>query len=292
MDRFARYFIDAILVGGDSERWDLIVGYVPVIDEMMHSMLLVDPRQARWSAERERAFAEARLHVWRAVDGEVARLLAHVDLRTTSVFLVSDHGLRPLRAAFYPNVVLERAGLLRRDADHRVDTATSRALVLTTAAVGHVYLNLAGREPDGIVAPTEARALLARIRDLLTNVTVDGERPLRAVLTREETARLGMDNPNGGDLVLMAAPGWTLKGDEPSPGTARGDGLAAGDDGGQHGYLESEEPAMDAVFLALGSDIAQRTLPPLRNLEVAPRVARAIGIEPPRCAAPGTASPP
>jgi predicted AlkP superfamily phosphohydrolase/phosphomutase len=300
-ERLTRYCIDAILSGAREEDWDLIIGYVPVIDETLHALLFEDPSQPDWTPELAGQMAEARLRVWRIVDRALGRLLGAIDAGTT-VIVVSDHGLVPMHAGFYPNAVLEREGLLVRDAQGVPDAKLSKVVSFPSSAVSHLYLNLRGREPGGIVAPADAPALIARLRELFGAVRIQGERPLAAVLTREQASAIGMGHENTGDLVLVGAPGWSLvpgkPAHEPVPPKLQQLSQAGGDLanllywGGQHGYLEADNPGMDAIYLALGPGIAPRTVPRFSNLEVAPRVARALGIEPPRPRRPAAPSPP
>jgi predicted AlkP superfamily phosphohydrolase/phosphomutase len=67
-----------------------------------------------------------------------------------------------------------------------IDWSTTRAFVHPYG--GEVFVNLRGREPEGIVAPEEYEALRARIYEVLTNLTdaVTGRRLVRAVGRREE----------------------------------------------------------------------------------------------------------
>ena len=67
------------------------MGYVPVVDEAAGRLLLTDPRQPGFSPERRDALAAARNRgrIWPAVDRELTRVLATLDLRTTVVAVVA-----------------------------------------------------------------------------------------------------------------------------------------------------------------------------------------------------------
>ncbi len=276
-DRFARFFVDALLVGLRTQEWDLAMGYVPTIDEAAHQFLLADPRQPGWSAERQSEFAAAREHVWRTADREVARLLAAVDPRTTTVFLVSDHGLAPVHTAIDANAVLETAGYFRLDGENKLVENETTAVAYGSGAVAHVYLNLAGREPGGIVAEAEAATTVARLREIFTSLRSGEEVPVARVVPRAELEPLGLAHRNAGDLVLFAAPGYWFATSRPMGSQVFFPTPAYG----QHGY-PNDDPRMHAIYFAWGRGVEPRRLEGVATPEVAGRVARVLGIAPPR----------
>jgi predicted AlkP superfamily phosphohydrolase/phosphomutase len=103
------------------------------------------------------------------MDRMVAKVLQLIDDETV-VAVVSDHGGTPNQ--HHPveiNEVLERAGFVH----HMTDPASGRRVVdlSRTTALGiglvHIFLNLRGREPDGIVAPADYEAT-RQVIDALT----------------------------------------------------------------------------------------------------------------------------
>ena len=275
-DRFAHFFFEALLTGLRSQPWDLVMAYLPTIDEAEHQLLLVDPRQPDWSGERQSAFAAARRRVWQGADREVARLLAMVDRRTTTVYVVSDHGLAPVHTAIDANAVLAAAGLLRVDEKAKLVDAETRVAAYGSGAIAHLYLHLAGREPGGIVAAAERDALIARAREIFSSLRVGEATPIARVLERHELAPLGLDHRNAGDLVLYAAPGFWFALSKPMASRVSFPTPAYG----QHGF-PNDDPRMAAIYLAWGAGIAPGRLESLSATEVAGRVARQLGIERP-----------
>ncbi|HYL04451.1 MAG TPA: alkaline phosphatase family protein, partial [Thermoanaerobaculia bacterium] len=65
-ERFAAFFGGALRVAAARDDWDLMLGYMPVIDEAGHALLLADPHQAGYSAARRDELARARRRVWQA----------------------------------------------------------------------------------------------------------------------------------------------------------------------------------------------------------------------------------
>lgn len=102
-----------------------------------------------------------------AIVGAVADLVASGVYGDDALLLVlSDHGMAPFRYGANLNVWLERSGYLVRDGDRSgdlpdyIDWARTRAYSMD---LGKVYLNLAGREPQGVVDPADGPALLRAI---------------------------------------------------------------------------------------------------------------------------------
>ncbi|HEY0514468.1 MAG TPA: alkaline phosphatase family protein [Thermoanaerobaculia bacterium] len=263
-ERFAHFFGESLIAAVQRPDWDLLMGYIPVVDEAGHQLLLTDPRQPGFSPERRDALAAARRRVWQAVDRELARLLAAIDLRTTVVAVVSDHGMTPVHTLLDPNVLLREKGLLAADPRGKVLANGTSAYAVGSAGVAHVY-----------VAPGH-EDLLPTLSDLFTGWTVEGEQPIERVLTRSQAAEIGLDSPNSGDLILFLREGYTA-------GNSLREGKAASPTNvlGMHGYLNTH-PDMYGIYMALGAGIAPGNAGTVRTPEVAGRVAGWMGIEKPR----------
>ncbi|HTG35066.1 MAG TPA: alkaline phosphatase family protein [Thermoanaerobaculia bacterium] len=119
-DRFTRFFGDSLIAVAQRPAWDLLLGYIPTIDEVGHELQLSDPRQPGFTSERREAFEAARRRVWQSADRELARLLGALDLRTTVVALVSDHGMAPVHTLLEANVLLRDQGLLATDPQGKI----------------------------------------------------------------------------------------------------------------------------------------------------------------------------
>lgn len=278
--RLTHLLIDAMIAGWRSEPTDLLLGYLPALDQAGHLLLLEDARREGYSAARRDARRLMRDRVWQMVDRELGRLLDAVDLGTTTVALVSDHGMQPVHTAIDLNTALETAGLLRfADASH-IDPARTRAWALGYGGVAHVYFNLKGREPAGIVAPSEVPELRLRVLAALDGIAISAEKgteqPVAATYSRAEAARFGLDSPNSGDLIAFAVPGYVFRSDwhqgRPLAGTPT--------NYGDHGYF-TDVPSMRAIFLAVGGGVGKRSAGVASVLDVAPRASAWLGIDRP-----------
>lgn len=200
-------------------------------------------------------------------DAYLARLLAAAaragTLHETAVLVVSDHGFRPATKALHPNVLLERAGLLKwreeRDAGGETRRAVGewRAVAYTSAAYAAVMLK-DPRDRDALRRARRAFEPYARRGGVLR------------VVTRRELDRLGAD-PRAA-FALDPSEGYTFEG-----GFAA-DFLADSKGRGQHGYLPTP-PDYRAAFVASGAGVTRRgDLGAVRMIDLAPTAARLLGL--------------
>ncbi len=137
------------------------------------------------------------LESYRWMDGTVAEVLRRLGPRDV-LLIVSDHGFHSFRYGMNLNTWLAQEGYLvladetgaerRRDLDEffrrgaetaHIDWTRTRAYAL---GLGQIYLNLKGRERDGVVLPEERDALLDEISKKLKDVKgPDGAPALRDV---------------------------------------------------------------------------------------------------------------
>ncbi|HEV7517508.1 MAG TPA: alkaline phosphatase family protein [Thermoanaerobaculia bacterium] len=272
-ERFAGFFGGSLRVAAARPDWDLLLGYSPVIDEAGHTLSLVDPRQPGFSPELAQACARGRLRVWQAVDRELARLLSEVDLATTRVLVVSDHGMAPVHTLLYPNVLLLGKGYLAVDEQGTVLPQKTTVVAVSDGGLSHLYLG-----PRAGADPARQEKLLADLRALFEGFTVDGVHPFARVLTRREAAAVGLDHPNSGDLILFANEGYLFD-DGADRRIARA--VAPTQVYGTHGYLNTNAD-MHGIYMVLGAGVLPGTSSAVPSTEVAGRVAEWLGIEKPR----------
>lgn len=260
-EHLAAFLGESLRTAAARTDWDLLMGYFPVIDQAGHRLLLVDKRQPDFSPERQDELARARTRVWQAVDEELEKLIAGLDLTRTTVVLVSDHGMLPVHTAVDPNALLAEAGLL----------AKKEAYVIGDSGAAHVYL-----EAGATGADTAAGAgILADLASRFAAWRIEGEAPIEKVVSRQEAARMGLDHPNSGDLVLFAREGYVFR------QLPNGKSAAPAPVYGAHGHLSSR-PEMHGIYMALGAGVTPGAGRTMRATEVASRVAAWLGISPPQ----------
>jgi arylsulfatase A-like enzyme len=186
-----------------------------------------------------------------AQDRELGALLAGLDARGawphTTLVVVSDHGMTSV------SQTIPLAQALR--------SANVRAHFEPGSAVAHVFLD----DPSEIARAERAIAGLAGVR-------VDRRESLPASLHLSPPDRTG-------DLVVRAEPPYTFATEGFADGALR---WLGGGSRGMHGYAP-EDADMHGIFLALGRGATRGAHPDaVRMIDVAPTIAKLLGIAPPR----------
>ena len=259
-------------------RAEVLFHYSPMTDSAGHAWVgALDP-----TAPGHDAAAAARLWpFYAAVFDQVDRWLGALVGAAgpdAVIALASDHGTAGVRRFVDVNRILERAGLLARAPGGGIDLARTRVLAPAFADFFLTVNDTSWR--SGIVPPAErdrvidaAAAALLAARDPDTGGVV-----IERVFRPEQFPGRGAGGPRGGDLYLDTAPGYypaQLPVDRlvvPLPG-AWGEGA--------HGF-DPERRTMHAIFVVAGPGVAAgTTLPAIRQIDVAPTLARLAGIPAP-----------
>lgn len=213
------------------------------------------------------------------LDEEIAATLDMVDERVT-VVVTSDHGARRLLGGVCVNEALIRAGLLtlRRYPDAPERLTPDMIDWDRTVAWGEggyyarVFLNVAGREPRGVIPHDDYHEVRERVATLLQDILGPAGEPLGTVVYRPEDVYRAC-NGVAPDLMVffgnldyrsVGTVGWR------SLHTAGND---TGPDGANHDW--------DGVIVAAGPAITERgRLDALHVLDVAPALHAWLGLTP------------
>ena len=256
------------------EEADLILAYHSSLDVYLHNSLITDELQWAYSPGRALAASEGLKRMGRAIDRSVVSLWSALEPERDALVVVSDHGQIPIFEVVRPNRALADAGLVGVvDEDGRSRVAPDTPMVAVTSGASiHIYLNLAGREPGGVVTMAEAPELLRRAARVLADLEAEGQPAVEKIYTRDEAAAIGLDHPSSGDLVVFLAPGFAAAGD------LNGPALEPSRYYGQHGFLASHDE-MCGVLFARGAGIKKKRFGEVGATEVAPMVASWLGFE-------------
>jgi len=283
--RFAEFFNACAAAAIARERFDLLMLYQPIVDEVEHGMLVVDPRQRDYSEGLAATGRGAVDEVYRFADHAVGQLARELDLSRDALVVVSDHGMAPVWETVYVNQLLQQAGLAEaeqvvkagREAKVWRVKASSRMVAYASGGCAHLYVNLKGREERGVVEPSDAGAIVGAAAAYLAGAQVDGQDVVEAMFRREDLARIGLDTPNAGDLVVFLRPGFNGSSQIGPPGAPF---HAQAEMYGQHGFLNTH-PEMAAVWLARGAAVPAGRVSEASLTGVAAFVAGLAGVQPP-----------
>ena len=256
------------------EEADLILAYHSSLDVYLHNSLITDELQWAYSPGRALAASEGLKRMGRSIDRSIVSLWNNLEPEKDALVVVSDHGQLPIFEVVRPNRALADAGLVGVvDEDGRSRVAPDTPMIAVTSGASiHIYLNLAGREPGGVVTMAEAPELLRRAARVLADLEAEGQPAVEKIYTRDEAAAIGLDHPSSGDLVVFLAPGFAAAGD------LNGPALEPSRYYGQHGFLASHDEMCGALF-ARGAGIKKKRFGEVGATEVAPMVASWLGFE-------------
>jgi predicted AlkP superfamily phosphohydrolase/phosphomutase len=203
--------------------WDLFYMHSHPPDWIYHAFLSdMDPATQPDEKKRDAAW-DAHLRVYQSQDKMLGRIVEAAGKDTLFV-LVSDHGATPDGPMFNPNDPLVKAGLeelLPAEAFDKIfpyghqkkyakalglpDMSKSKA---TVQGQCYIYVNLKGRDPEGIVDPEDYQKVQLQIIDALYAWVDPGtqKRPIALALTKEDARILGLYGDKVGDVVFAVYP--------------------------------------------------------------------------------------
>jgi predicted AlkP superfamily phosphohydrolase/phosphomutase len=199
-----RKMFDAFL-GGDEE---LMVQCFEFPDRVGHVFWrLMDPKHPAYNAALHEKWGDALLRSYQLMDAIVGDAMAAADKKNAALIVLSDHGFASFRKSVNYNTWLVmngymslKTGVQVKDRNvemlfdsgqfwENVDWSHTRAYAM---GLGEMYINVKGRESQGIVNPgPEYDALKAELKSRLVTMTdmETMEHPVRRVLAREEVYR-------------------------------------------------------------------------------------------------------
>lgn len=254
--------------------WDLACIYLPFPDAAEHMWVgLLDPASPHYRAADAARYDAALGQICGAVDrfiGELATIAPEA-----AVAVTSDHGLDAVHWDFYPNVLLERAGLLAHTATGAIDLNRSRVFYPIQDGAALVVNRITHK--GGIVTEAEVPHLLERARKAL--LAAKDPKTGQSVVTGfyPPDPAYGNDGPTGGDLYLDLLPGYYFH-----PRTIAPTWWAPRPAYMSGGHIfQPDRRSMQATFVMAGPGVPHKALGPVRTIDVTPTVCDYLGIRPP-----------
>ncbi len=295
LDRAIDWYVGAAEHLTGKYDWDILAVQLHIQDGINHVLARditpEDPDYNEQTAAKAWKVYEA---AYAASDRLLARLIEDCADEDTVICVVSDHGALPtLRECLYSSA-LARAGLMSYSKDEasgrwKVDWSKTRVFPRR----GHVWVNLKGRDPDGIVEPEEYDKVREQaIRALLGIYDEEWQtRPVVMAVRKEDAANFGQWGEAVGDIITFVAPCYADSDKDyaalPSdPLTAPATGPT--DIGcAHHPYLPSASFgiwSVPAVFFLAGPGVRRgyERPHPITQVDVCPTLCYLLGIAPPR----------
>jgi predicted AlkP superfamily phosphohydrolase/phosphomutase len=209
----------------------------------------------------------------------------------TVVVAASDHGFAPTWKAVYAPRVLADAGL---QPEPQTSNCVASERVLAKACwvggTAMIYLNVQGREPQGIIAAADYESVRARVVEAWLTLTDDGDEVVHGVYTSDEAASLpngwttaSMGHPDKtGDVIVFLKPPYQFDFAEGGAGPIRDTTVwwAAHGHPPQSGAGVANTNLYSTFYLA-GPGIRHTTAQRVRAIDVAPTLAYLLGLPAP-----------
>ena len=270
-----KYFID-------NDKFDVIFSHLHNVDGIGHNIWPHGAENVHTDSNDIEINREYMAETYRQTDRYLAQFLKYLDEGWT-IILTSDHGLicdtneegpALMGDAFGVNAkIMDELGytILKRDENgnilKEIDWSKSKAVATGT---NHIFLNIKGRDPQGIVEPEDQYALEEEIINALYNYRdpKTGRRIISLAVRNEDALPFGMGQAGMGDIIYFLEDGFhRVHGDSWS--TRR-------DHGGHH-------TSVSPIFVAAGSGIKQgyKTDRVIRQVDVAPTITTLLDVRMP-----------
>lgn len=248
--------------------YDFIISHLHNVDNIGHQLWHYAKHHDRF-ANDESAYQPYLIYCYQQTDAYLAKFLPLLDEGWT-IFIVSDHGLittekdspligepagisvRVMEELGYTTLKKDEAGMELKE----IDWSKTKAIASRTC---HIWLNLKGRNPEGIVEPSDKYALEKEVIDSLYNYRDEqGERVIALALRNKDAVLLGVSGEECGDIVYFLEEGVNR---------VHGDSLST-----QTGYFHT---SVSPIFIAAGQGIKANYAIErmIRQVDVAPTIA-------------------
>lgn len=250
----------------------------------------LDPAGGEYDPDHLEEHWQEMRRYYQLADQLVGEFMKQFSMDDTAFVIVSDHGMPPNNTAVSLFTLFRNEGLIKvkNGSDfQQVDWENSAVYY----AQNHLWLNVKGREPNGIVDPKDYHRLRREIIRLMRSLTHPdtGDHVIPIVLPREDAPMIGLWGEDIGDIVFVYAGGcrWTV----PEFIDANEDRIVFPCGGASHSSqlttYETEVSSNYGVLLMSGAGIRRgyyrnkNVRGPVITTDVAPTVAQMIGIPAP-----------
>ncbi|MHB1132701.1 MAG: alkaline phosphatase family protein [Chloroflexota bacterium] len=273
--------------------WDVLAIQWHTQDGINHVLARdIMPEEETYTPEGEAKAWRAFESCYVACDQMLAGLLESVADKETVFCVVSDHGALPTFRTCFVNVPLVRAGLMNYNLDEKGNWVVDWSRTKVLPRRGQLWVNLQGRDPQGIVPPEEYEAVQQQAIQALMGMRDEenGASCMDAAFRKEDAAFLGQWGDAVGDVPYFMAARYAdseldyYKIDYDPYTTPNAGPTDVGC--AHHLYLPTAKHGIwrvGAMFFLSGPGVRQnyKRPHPITAVDVAPTLAHLIGIKPP-----------
>lgn len=273
-ETFTRWQAKALLGLIKENQYDAVFTHIHSCDHLGHPAWRWAKTREKYGFNDEKAYQGFIEEIYRQADEYVAAFLP-LTAEGWDIIVTSDHGLLCseeddlpyLGEGFVMNIgVLKDLGYTVLKKNEQGQDIREIDWSKTTAVAprgNHIYLNLKGRNPHGIVSPEDKYELERKIIDDLYAYRQNGKRIVNVAIRNKDAALLGMSGAECGDIIYFLEEGFNR---------LHGDALST-----TEGYFGT---SVSPIFIACGPGVKQGCVTErvIREVDVAPTVAALMGI--------------
>ncbi|MCL5972517.1 MAG: alkaline phosphatase family protein [Firmicutes bacterium] len=170
----------------------------------------IDPLSPWYEPDRAPHFESLFQAAYQAADamvGSILNVLGPEDI----LVVVSDHGHIAHLKAVAVNKLLVQEGFITLKSRDPVEVDWDHTIAYAGPCLGHIHINLKGRDPQGVVTPQEYEMVQQRLIQTLTALTdpETGQHPVQLAIPIEDGVGFGQWGPRAGDVLYFMEAGYT-----------------------------------------------------------------------------------
>jgi len=198
-----------------NKEWDMFFMHAHAPDHSYHGFInQIDPSVCK-DKEIVKKYESAERRFYISLDKMIGEIVSCGD-ENTLIIITSDHGAVPTHGYFDEDFkrfsvleILEKAGLVvfkEENGEKVIDWTKTKAIVQRSV---YIYINLKGRDPDGIVEPKDYEKLQDEIIKVLYDYTdpKTGKKPIAFALKKQDARIIGLYGDRIGDIIF-GVHGW------------------------------------------------------------------------------------
>ena len=278
-EAYLKWQSEAILYLLGEHGYSAIFSHVHNIDADGHGRFQYIKPELREANGLTSEFYEAyRQKAYQLTDAYLGRF-AHLLDDGWTILIVSDHGIIIPTEDFTPVIgdgfglsvpVMRELGytVMKKDADgndiKEIDWTKTRAVQIHST---YIYLNIKGRNPEGIVDPADQYELETQIISDLYSYRENGRRVISIALRNKDAIAFGYGGEGMGDIVFFVEEGYNRP---------HGDALST--------FKGAYDTSVSPIFIAAGQGIkpGYTITRYIKQIDVTPTIATLLGVRMPR----------
>lgn len=208
--------VQAINFAKKSLDWQICFFHIHHLDTVNHKTLAyLYEKSPLYSEKAARQALDYIKTAYKIVDELVGLLLKSCVDQDTIVVFISDHGAIPTWKIVNIPLALMRAGLLKyqwNDAKKKYCVDWKKTLAFPYLEPPYIWVNLKGREPHGIVNPSDYETVRDDIIKALYDIkdSKTGEKVVKLAVKKEDASELGQNGERIGDVIFFLNPPFQI----------------------------------------------------------------------------------